>query len=128
MTTYATAEQLQARLSPMYTMPEEEEATRLLGRASELIDYATQGRAAELWAEEFGSGDFGAVAKDLLTNATCDQVEFWLEVGEEHAVTGLRGAAQLGRVQIQNIPGDLGRRTLQGLMQAGLYTLATGAI
>lgn len=127
MTAYATVEELQARLSATYTVPED--AEKLLAKASELIDYATQGGAAVLYATDDDETDAWLTQrKDLLTNAVCDQVEFWLEVGEEHDVTGLHGASQLGRVQIQKLPDYLGQRPLRALIQAGLYSLTTGVL
>ena len=113
--TYADLADLTARLSPGYTAPAPADAGKMLARASELIDYATQGRAQVAW------DGADAEVKALLTLATCDQVEYWLETGEEHDVLGLRGALMAGRLQVQNMPPILGRRTLQTLLGAGLY-------
>lgn len=56
-----------------------------------------------------------------LIQATCDQVEYWLEVGEEHDVVGLYGSLQGGRVQVSKLPGYLGQRALRSLLRGGLY-------
>lgn len=118
--TYATIPDLTARLSAVYTVPAN--ADQLLLKASELIDFATQGKAQLAWY-----GD-DVDLKALLTQATCDQVEFWLEVGEEHDVTGLSGMMLAGRVQIQKLPGYLGQRPLRTLLRAGLYWAGTAAM
>lgn len=118
--TYATADQLEARLSSAYTVPTD--AAKLLLKASELIDYHTRGRAQAA----FDGTDETLQSK--LADATCDQVEFWLEVGEEHDVEGLTGALQGGRVQIQHLPNDLGRRARRTLAAAGLYWAGASAL
>lgn len=68
------------------------------------------------------------VTKTLITQAACDQVEYWLEVGEEHDVAGLRGSLMGGRVQVSRLPGYLGQRALRTLLRAGLYWSGTGAL
>jgi len=116
--TYATTDQLEARLSPAYTMPEDAVATKLLRSASELVNYATMGRAQKL----FDDTDASDESLSALSDATCDQVEFWLETGEEHDVLGLPKGSSLqgGRVQVQRIPGQLGQRAKRTLMDTGL--------
>lgn len=111
--TFATISDLTARLSSAYTVPAD--ADTLLVKASELIDDATQGRAQEVY------DGTDVDLKLLLAQATCDQVEYWLEVGEEHDVLGLHGSLQGGRVQINKMPGRLGQRPLRTLLRAGLY-------
>lgn len=117
--TYATDTQLAARLSPGYTAPDA--PTPLLVKASELVDEVTLGRAQEL----FDSGT--DAQRGELANAVCDQVEFWLEVGEEHDVVGLHGALQGGRVQIQHLPGELGQRARRTLTRLGIYWAGASA-
>ncbi len=120
--TYATRAQLVARLSAAYTAPADPEATQLLMKASELIEYATLGRSAAV----FASGT--QAAKDLLANATCDQVEAWLEVGEESDVVGLTGMLQSGRLMIGKLPPRLGQRAARTLRRGGLLWSGAGAI
>jgi hypothetical protein len=110
--TYASVDDLTARLSGTYTVPPD--AVTLLAKASELINYVTRGQAQSVWddVEDSRSVDLG--------RATCDQVEYWLEVGEEHDVLGLRGSLQGGRVQIQKLPPALGPRARRTLLDAGL--------
>jgi hypothetical protein len=108
---YADYEDLTAYLADSpYTLPAADEAARLLERASALIQYATFGRAS----------DPTSAQETALVQANCEQVEFWLEVGEEHDVAGLRGSLQGGRVQIQKLPGALGQRAIRTLIGAGL--------
>ncbi len=129
--TYATVPELTARLSPSYTVPAE--AVLLLAKASELIDYVTLGRAQRFVDSE---GEWTGTAHDrwaarraLLSDATCDQIEYWLEVGEEHDVLGLPAGSSLqgGRVQVQRMPGALGPRTRRQLLRAGLLYYGVGS-
>ena len=113
-TTFATIDDLTARLSSAYTVPDN--ALQLLEKASELIDFATLGRCQHAWDWDPTSSRSMAI-----TNAVCDQVEFWMEVGEEHDVAGLHGSLQGGRVQVNQLPGYLGQRALRTLLSAGLY-------
>ena len=119
--TYATREDVVARISTAYTVPEDISA--MLVHASELIDFATQGRAQYAWDDDSESATSAAVTK-----ATCDQIEFWLEVGEEHDVASLSGSLMGGRVQIQKLPPYLGRRPMRTLMSAGLYWAGAGVV
>lgn len=122
ISTYATSAQLTARLSSAYTLPAN--ADQLLVKASELIDFATMGRAELAWNQvadaTHAQADIDAI-KTLLSNATCDQVEYWLEVGEESDVVALQGAVNGGRLQISKSPGTLGQRALRQLIRAGLF-------
>jgi len=117
---YATVLELEARVSDTFEVPAD--AARLIARASELIDMATMGRAQAAWDLDPEDADL----KTALSDATCDQVEFWLEVGEEHDIAGIRGSLQGGRVQIQKMPGVLGQRALRTLLRAGLYWAGAG--
>jgi len=138
MTTYATTTDLAARLSASYDVPSN--ADQLLTKASELIEYATLGRSQLVWD---GVYPFdmnltdrtrwlarNAIQKTMITNATCDQVEYWLEVGEEHDVVGLPAGASLqgGRVQVNKLPGYLGQRALRSLLSAGIYWSGASSI
>jgi hypothetical protein len=118
MDSYATPAELTARLSPAYTAPSGQDALIYLQKASELINYATLGRAQILFTEDDPDEDI----LEVLSTATCDQVEFWLEAGEEHDVVGLPKGSSLqgGRVQVQRMPGYLGQRARRTLIQAGL--------
>ena len=122
--TFASPLDLSYRLSSGYTLPTDAEADILLAKASELIDYFTFGRAQVAWTEagEPGSGEDPDPIRVSLAMATCDQVEFWLEAGEEHDVLGLPKGSSLqgGRVQVQRMPGQLGQRAKRTLIQSGL--------
>lgn len=116
---YASTAQLTARLSSAYTVPADSD--KLLAKASELIDYATRGSASDA----FGGSDVDL--QSLLSDATCDQVEYWLEVGEESDVTGLQGSLMSGRVQIQKLPPILAPRARRTLLRAGLLWAGVNA-
>lgn len=117
---YATIPQLTARLSSAYTVPAD--AATLITKASEVIDYVTFGRAQRTWDGE------DVDAKTFVTNATCDQVEHWLEVGEETDVVGLTGSLNSGRLNIGTLPPVLGRRAARTLRRGGLLWAGVGAI
>lgn len=127
--TYAGTSDLSTRLSGAYVLPTN--AAQLLEKASELVDFATLGRAQEAWdavpTVNLTAAQIAAT-KALLTQATCDQVEYWLEVGEEHDVVGLHGSLQGGRVQIGRLPGYLGQRALRTLLRAGLFWSGAEAV
>ncbi len=116
--TYATYDELVARLSPSYTAPSPADSAKLLNKASELINYATLGRARTAFNATTPEPDM----IQALSDATCDQVEFWLEAGEEHDVLGLPKGSSLqgGRVQVQRMPGQMGQRAKRTLTEAGL--------
>lgn len=120
MTTYATYAELLARLSPTYTAESEEDSLLVLGKASELIDLETLGRAQMAYDTE------EAAIRAELSKAACDQVEFWLEVGEEHDVSGLRGSLVGGRVQVHPVSGTLGPRPRRTLQNAGILWRGAG--
>ena len=117
---YSTIAELRARVSAAYTdhpdIADDAAATKLLEKASELIDEETFGRAARV---DLLDPDNSATTV-LLSRAACDQVEFWLEVGEEHDVAGLKGSLVAGRVQVHPVPNQLGQRARRSLRQAGL--------
>lgn len=117
---YATVEDLEYRLSATYAVPQN--ALQLLDKASELIDTVTLGRAEVAFLGE----DSGLA--EAVTRAVCDQVEFWLEVGEEHDVTGLRKSLVAGRVQMHPVPPVVGPRTMRALMRSGLLWRGVGAL
>jgi hypothetical protein len=125
--TYATTPDLTDRLSAAYAVPANSD--QLLTKASELIDFATQGRAEWVFTHAaYADGTSTAVAVAALLLATCDQVEFWLETGEEHDVLGLDGSLMGGRLQVQRMPGYIGPRPKRGLMQVGLYWAGASAV
>lgn len=123
MTVYATEADLIARLSPSYS-PSSADATKLLTKASEVIDEATLGLAAQAWADDPTDANKW---RTTLKNATCDQVEFWLEVGEEHDVQTLGGSVVSGRLQIHPVAPVLGRRAARTLKMGGLWWRGVGA-
>lgn len=122
MATYATIEDLEYRLSSAYSVPDN--AQQLLKKASEVIDTATLGRTVTLWADT----ETDAELLDVITQATCDQVEFWLEAGEEHDVAGLKGSLVAGRLQEHPVPGLIGTRVMRSLLRAGLMWRGVGGL
>ena len=119
--TFASHAELLARIdTSVYPVPND--TTKLRRDASELIDFVSQGRAQVA----FDSDD--ATLKALLSDATCDQVEYWLEVGPEHDVVGLVGSLTSGRWSVSKVTPALGPRALRTLKRAGLFWSGVGAI
>jgi hypothetical protein len=116
----ATAADLANHLAEGIEAPTGAEADRMLLRASELIDFVTSGASERAWITD----DVGW--QSVLTRATVEQCEYWLEVGEEHDVVGLTGNAQAGRLMISHLPGRLGPRALRTLLHYGLYWAGAG--
>jgi hypothetical protein len=121
MTVYTDRDAVVARVSSTYTVPGN--IDELLVKASELIDDYTLNFAQTAYDSEAAE----ALAledtpyRDALARAVADQIEFWLEVGPEHDVGGLKGSLVAGRLQIHPVPALLGTRAKRTLRNAGLY-------
>lgn len=121
---YATSDDLEAYLADSgYTVPAE--PTRILLRASEVVAEATQWMSERVFFTV--DDDHPATANtNALRDATCAQVEFWLEVGEEHDVQNSGGSTTISKVQISRQPPKLGLRAYRHLMQVGLVSAKIG--
>lgn len=86
------------------------DASRLLERAGDLVKLATLNRGNVADVEQ----------KTALRDATCAQVEFWLSVGEDHAVTGESGGVSIGSLRIDSLPQQLALRAWNYLFLVGL--------
>jgi len=105
---YATAIELATYLSvELVDLPED--AARLLERASEYMD--------EVTLEQIDTDNTNHV--DAAKKATCAQVEFWLQVGEEHDIVGVTGEISAGSTK-HTLPDRLSKRARQYLRVAGL--------
>lgn len=108
---YATTTQLATWLG----IDEEDlaaDADRLLERASELID--------EEVVAPYDDEDTDVL--EALADATCAQVEFWNEVGEEHDTTGQRGSISVEGLSIARLPGTLAPRARRALARENLLS------
>jgi hypothetical protein len=124
VTTYATVEDVEASISSTYTLPEEEELEKLIVHDSELIDHMTLNSAAVAYdseAEEAEESGEPIPYRDALRKAVCYQIEFWMEVGAEHDVAGLRGSLVAGRLQVHPVAKTLGPRAKRVLQTVGLF-------
>ena len=111
---YATAEDLAAWLGKNPPA----DAGRLLTRASSLLDSSVYVSFA---VDDSGLPCDAGVAA-VLRDAVCAQVEFWLEVGEEHDVDGGAGSlVSVGGLSIQR-PKRLADRALDALRTGGLMS------
>lgn len=115
---YATQADLEAYLGAAWDVTGD--PSRLLERATDLIDTATRRRARTFWADPLP--DPLTVYQEELVKATCAQVEFWLEFGEEHDIVGLKGAVNLGKLQISQLPDRLAPRAYDALRRGAIIT------
>ncbi len=118
---YATEDELEARLSAQYAMPANPE--QLIEKASELIDEATLNRSQMAWDDTESDDSDDDDVRQALSDAVCDQIEFWIEVSESHDVAGLTGSLVAGRVQIHPVAHVLSNRARRTLRNAGLFWL-----
>lgn len=114
-TAYASSEEYAT-----YRDETQEDVSRLLARASELLD--SKVRAT------FNVGDddlpTNTTIAEALRDACCAQVEYWLEaVGEEHDLEGM-GSKQvaIGHLRMDELPPELAPRAFRFLDNAGLMT------
>lgn len=115
---HATVSQLSSWLTTQSSTPDD--AERLLQRASECID--------EYVLASFDVDDETKLATDSgtaasLADATCAQVEYWLEVGEEHDVDGIGGQIQITGGGSFAAPPELAPRARRILKAAQLMDL-----
>lgn len=113
---YATEAALTAYLpSSVDTVPD---ADRLLERASELLD----DKVRRPFALAAGLPTDTEIAT-ALEQACCAQVEYWLDVGEEHDIEGLHHRqVSIGHLSMQSLPPELGPRAQRILALAGLLS------
>lgn len=101
-----------------------EGAARLLARASELLDDRVR--------RTFTVDDDTDLPTDTdiaaaLSDAACAQVEYWVEVGEEHDVEGLSGVGiAVGTLRLDQLPPELAPRARRILRTAGLLDAPGG--
>ena len=106
-------------------LPEDDDAkVRLLARASDVIDRHV---TASYPLDEQTQRAADANTAQYLADATCAQVEFWLEVGEETDTAGPLQALQAGGLNImvgaggnRTIPLTIAPRAIRILQLAGL--------
>lgn len=92
------------------------DSDRLLQRASELVDVATMGRIDPSVTEQ----------AEAAKNATCAQVEYWLQVGEEMDIFGLKDGIAIGSFRTDSLPQALAPRARRYLFLAGLLYRGVG--
>lgn len=98
-------------------------ADRLLARATELVDDRVR-RSFTLGDDDLPTDSDIAAA---LEQATCAQVEYWTEVGEEHDVEGLSGVGiAVGALRLDRLPPELAPRARRILRNAGLLDAPAG--
>jgi hypothetical protein len=125
VTVYATLDEVRDRVDPTYaaypSLTDDDTALKLILKASELIDEHSLGRSQVAYDVEEGVAPDPTPYRSALARAVADQVEFWLEVGPEHDVAGLKGSLVAGRLQVHPVANTLAPRAKRTLMNAGLY-------
>lgn len=93
-------------------------ADRVLGRASDVVVDA----CAAGWRTDRDGNAVDVAVVNALREATCAQVEFWDEVGEDHDVVGLPPTTFVsgGGLSVNRMPGALAPRAARALDRAGL--------
>lgn len=123
MVLYATKTEVRDRVSPTYAaypdLVDDDALDDLILKASELIDEHSLNRALVAYDSEELTTE--KPYRATLMRATADQIEFWLEVGTEHDVAGLKGSVVAGRLQIHPVANTLAPRAKRTLMNGGLY-------
>lgn len=116
---YATPADLQAFLPSGWPVSD---VDRQLLRASELIDAKVRG----VFSIDDTGAPVDATIAQVLRDATCAQVEAWVEVGEENDIDGRAGTqVTAGGASYQRAP-ELAPRAARILATAGLLTIADG--
>lgn len=101
--------------------PEGEAADRILARASERINCASSGAYEVDELTELPE----TVVLVALEQATCAQVEQWLEVGEENDISGYPGDTYMSAgVSVNRQPSKLAPRAAMILSRLGLLNAA----
>lgn len=123
MESYATKEELTAFLvggDYEDQTPEGDQAERILARASELIRWATVGTYDQ--AEDYDPEAPPATVVEALRDATCAQVEQWLEIGEETDIGGWdrTQGVKYGTITIDSLPSLLAPRAYRILASEGI--------
>jgi hypothetical protein len=97
-----------------------DDVDRLLARATELVDSHVRAPFAVNRLTQLPSDATVAAA---MRDSVCAQVEFWLEVGEDHDVDGQAGKqVGIGQLSITSAP-ELSPRARRLLANAGLLTI-----
>lgn len=125
MARYAEYAELEAYLGDRVPLPIQPEAERMLDRASELIAAKTRHWAEYYWTDP--RPDPLDAFQSALNKAALQQVEFWLETGEEHDIVGPESPRQVGRVAY-GTPPRLAPRAADTLVDAGLLSGKVGIV
>ena len=126
MVRYAATSDLADFIGSRYPLPGD--ADRMLERASELVDAATNNRASGYWVDPYP--DQPTVQQQAIRRAVCAQVEFWLETGEEYDIAAVPGSdVSFGAsLRIGKLPDKLADRARRILLPSGLLYAGVAAI
>lgn len=100
---YATPQDLAAYAGESVSLPSETEQERLLSRASEYLDYVTLDRINTSDSEH----------AEAARKATCEQVLYWLQYGEQTGSGPLLGSYSIGKLSLNFGGGGAGRQGTQ---------------
>lgn len=122
MAVYATPDELQSFL-PSGAQAQVADVDRLLARASAKVD----GMVRACYDVDDNGAPTDADVAAALRDATCAQVEQWIEVGEANDIDGLAGTQRsVGGASGLRAP-SRAPRALEILSTAGLLTVPDGA-
>lgn len=112
---YATADELASYVPATAGL---EDVDRLLERASELIDAKVR---ASFDLDDTTNLPTNESVAAAMRDAVCAQVEFWLDVGEEHDIEGLADRqASIQGLSLQALPPELAPRARRIMRTCGL--------
>lgn len=115
---FATKDDLTEWLPEGVAWEPEADTDRVLKRASEVVaDAVTSG-----YTVDDAGNPRVATVRDALRDATCAQVEQWLEVGEENDIAGLApdASTHVGGLSLSRLPTILAPRAHRILRAEGL--------
>lgn len=115
---YATEEDL-AEWLPSGT--DVSDGPRLLKRASQLLDATV---TTPFCIDSTTGLPTDTTYAEAMRDACCAQIEFWLDVGEEHDIEGLTGGVAIGSLRLDRLPPKLAPRARQALVSGGLMAMA----
>lgn len=94
---YATRADLEAYLPAALTLPAEPEATRMLTRASEVVDDLL---VTAVYDVDAGLLPTDTTVAEALRQATCAQVAWWIETGDETGAAAQYQSVSIGSVSL----------------------------
>lgn len=112
---YATTAALSTWVGSSQTLPDATEQARLLERASMVVDALL---IAAVYDVDSDGNPTDADVAEALSDATCAQVEWWLETGDELGAASAWGQVAIGSVRLSRGEGAVGASAEEGAPRA----------